>query len=415
MKFRILALMGTTAAAAFMASAAMADTTPAAAPPPPPSAAPYPAMSADISMPAPPTTVDLGFLGKVSIGGVVSALAYTQSNPVYDYYTGKDDQTSSIDLSNAQIFINKSDGVFQYFIQAGAYTLPSLGTTPNYRSPDATKLSFGSLPQAFVKIVPNSTFSVEAGNLPTLIGDEYTFTFENLNIERGLLWGVEPAVSRGVQGNFTQGPIAVSVAWTDGFYSGKYNTISGLATWTISSSDTLAIDGQGPTSTVNKLTYACSYFCVNTATVPWLANEQIYNIMYTHTMGQWIINPYLQYTSTPASSYYGYNKATSWGAALLVNYAFDAKSPLAGLSIPVRVEYISTTGSNSSGAVSLLFGPGSNAWSFTVTPTYQFKNYFVRAEVSYVAAGKVRRGDAFGDNGEETSQTRGLIETGVAF
>ena len=51
-------------------------------------------------------------------------------------------------------------------------------------------------------------FSIEVGALPTLIGDEYTFSFENLNIERGILWGAEPAVSRGVQANFTTGPLA---------------------------------------------------------------------------------------------------------------------------------------------------------------------------------------------------------------
>jgi len=30
-----------------------------------------------------------------------------------------------------------------------------------------------------------------AAKLPTLIGAEYTFTFENMNIERGLLWNQE--------------------------------------------------------------------------------------------------------------------------------------------------------------------------------------------------------------------------------
>ncbi len=62
-----------------------------------------------------------------------------------------------------------------------------------------------------------------AGKLPTLIGAEYTFTFENMNIERGLLWNQENAVNRGVQANFTSGPVAVSVSWNDGFYPNRYN------------------------------------------------------------------------------------------------------------------------------------------------------------------------------------------------
>jgi hypothetical protein len=398
--------MGTTAAAAFMASAAMADTTPA------PTPAPYPAMSADIAMPAPPMTYDLGVLGKVSIGGVLSAYAQTQSNPVFNFSTGKDDQTSSIDLSNAQIFINKSDGVFQYFIEAGTYSLPALGPFPYTPSSKQPGLTYGNLPQGFIKIVPNSTFSVEVGALPTLIGDEYTFTFENLNIERGLLWGYEPAVSRGVQVNLSQGPVSLSVAWTDGFYSGKYNSISALATWVIDGSNTLAIDAEGPTGKVNVAT---------SVTYPPLANESIFNIMYTHTMGQWLFNPYLQYTSTPSSTFYGYDKVDSWGAALLVNYAFDSKSQFAGLSIPFRIEYLSSQGSSNSPAQpNVLFAPGAKTWSFTVTPTYQYKNYFVRAELSYVTASHIDpyaffEGTAYGDSGDKKDQVKGLIETGVAF
>jgi hypothetical protein len=415
MKFRITTFLGTAAAAALVASAALAQTAtpaPAAAPPPAPSAAPFPAMSASIAMPAPPMTYDLGILGKVSVGGVVSLFAQTQTNPVFNFGTGKDDQTSTIDLSNAQIFINKSDGVFQYFVQAGTYSLPALGPfayTPSAKQPAAL---FGNVPQAFIKIVPNSNFSIEVGNLPTLVGDEYTFSFENLNIERGLLWGYEPAVSRGVQANFSEGPFAVSVAWTDGFYSGKYNSISALATWTIDSSNTLAFDVEGPTGKVNVST---------STTYPPLANETIYNIMYTHTMGQWIINPYLQYTSTPSSSFFGYSKVDSWGAAVLVNYAFDAKSTWSGVSIPFRIEYLSSQGSSNSAAQpNIMFSPGAKTWSFTITPTYQYKNYFIRAEASYVTASHIDPyaaffGSAYGDSGDKKDQLKGLIETGVAF
>jgi len=32
------------------------------------------------------------------------------------------------------------------------------------------------------------------------------------------------------------------------------------------------------------------------------------------------------------------------------------------------------------GAPNLLYGHVVNAWSFTVTPTYQYKDYFARAE-----------------------------------
>ncbi len=72
-------------------------------------------------------------------------------------------------------------------------------------------------------------FNVEIGALPTLIGDEYTFTFENMNIERGLLWNQEPAVSRGIQLNDTYKKLTLSFSWNDGFYSNRYTSLVGLA------------------------------------------------------------------------------------------------------------------------------------------------------------------------------------------
>ena len=87
---------------------------------------------------------------------------------------------------------------------------------------------WGWFPQGFVKIVPTDNFSVQAGKLPTLIGAEYTFSFENINIERGLLWNQEPAVSKGGQANYTWGPVAFSLSFTDGFDFGVYNWLTGV-------------------------------------------------------------------------------------------------------------------------------------------------------------------------------------------
>lgn len=57
----------------------------------------------------------------------------------------------------------------------------------------------GPLRVAYLSLTPSNTFSIEAGKLPTLIGAGYAFSFENPNIERGLLSNLEPAVSRGGQ------------------------------------------------------------------------------------------------------------------------------------------------------------------------------------------------------------------------
>ena len=111
------------------------------------------------------------------------------------------DHSSNLDISNGMGIVQKIDGIVQFYAQGGVYSLPSLGT--NYHLTQSAGQATSSIsacsPRA-TEIVPTDTFSVEGGKLPSLIGDEYTFTFENMNIERGLLWNLEPAISHGVQG-----------------------------------------------------------------------------------------------------------------------------------------------------------------------------------------------------------------------
>lgn len=351
-----------------------------------------PSMSGPLAANGNPYHFAVGPLGTWYVTGALTGLGFLQ-----DHYLPSDN-SGQVDLDNAQVFLQKTDGVFQGFVQAGWYSLPALGA-PYIKSSYAWDDYYGPIPQAFVKIVPNGAFSFEVGKLPTLIGDEYTFTYENMNIMRGLLWGQEPAVSRGVQVNYTQGPIAASLSWNDGFYSNHYSWISGSVAWTIDSADTLTVVGAGNTETTN----------VNTIAAPvTLNNEEIFNLIYTRTQGAWTISPYFQYTNIPSSS--ATPSASTTGVALLVNYSFDAKGPLSGFSLPFRVEYIS-----SSGSASVLYGPGSSAWSATITPTYQYNIFFARAEYSFVGASTVTPGSGFGTFGNGTHQDRLAVEAGILF
>jgi hypothetical protein len=65
--------------------------------------------------------------------------------------------------------------------------------------------------------------------------------------------------------------------------------------------------------------------------------------------------------------------------------------------------------------VNLLYGPGSNAFSFTVTPTWQKGAFFARAEYSVADARSFTAGDAFGKLGTQGTQSRGVIEAGIMF
>ncbi len=65
------------------------------------------------------------------------------------------------------------------------YDIPSLGT-PYLSTVNTITGLIEPLPVAYLKLVKGN-FNVEIGELPTLIGAEYTFSFENMNVERGLL------------------------------------------------------------------------------------------------------------------------------------------------------------------------------------------------------------------------------------
>jgi hypothetical protein len=365
-----------------------------------------PSITGPLTIQLPPPKYNLGPLGDIYVDGVGSGLVQWQNNPAplgavpaNHAWTG--------DLNNAQLFVQKTDGIIQFFAQGGAYSVASLGT-PYISTAQATigaNTPFGNLwgwfPQGFLKIAPTANFSVEGGKLPTLIGAEYTFSYENINIERGLLWGQEPAVSKGGQANYTIGPVALSLSFTDGFDSGVYNWVTGSATYTLNSANTFEFAAGGNASKTN----------ISTLRTPIAqSNSQIYNLIYTYNADPWIIQPYFQATHVPANSSLGWtSSASTYGVALLANYDLGA-----GFNLGGRVEYLGTTG-NTLTSPNLLYGPGSGAFSFTFTPTYQYSYFFARGEFSWVKANSVVSGLGLGPNLTGNSQTRVLLETGILF
>jgi hypothetical protein len=301
-------------------------------------------------------------------------------------------------------------------VQAGAYTIPALGT-PYFNTPKATGDFFSALPLASLKLAPTDAISIQGGKLPTLIGAEYTFTFQNMNIERGLLWNQEPAISRGAQLDYTADPLAFSFSWNDGFYSNQFTWFTGSLAYSLDKQNTFTIAAGGNYAHSTKVTTTTPFF-FTTATPLFQNNETILNVIYTYNSAPWTITPYFQYTNVPGNSsppLNTFSPASTYGGAILANYSFPEDSWLPGFSLPVRFEYISSTGSIANGAPNLIYGPGSSAWSVTVTPTYQYGIYFARAEFSHVGTNSTTPGLAFGRDGMNTTQTRFLFETGVLF
>jgi Putative beta-barrel porin-2, OmpL-like. bbp2 len=354
-----------------------------------------PGMTGPLLVNPKPLNVDGGPLGKVYITGAVTGVGLWQNHA----FPG--DHTTRGDLSNGQVFVQTTEGPIQFFVQAGVYSLPSLGTA-YFKASDMIDLTYGVVPQAFIKVVPLENFNIMVGKLPTLMGAEYTFTFENMNINRGLLWNQENAVNRGVQANYSKGPLSVSLSFNDGYYSKKYNWLSGLVSYAVTPHDTISVVATGNVGRTKKTSFA----------TPLAQNNgQLLNLIWTHNAGRWTITPYLQYTHVPKDDTLGIaHSASTYGAAILAKYSFTPQFSLAG-----RAEYINSSGSVSNGAPSLLYGPGSNAWSLTLTPTYQRGIYFVRGEGGYLRANNITSGSALGPDFNDKSQTRAMIETGITF
>ena len=353
---------------------------------------PTPAITGPLQA-APPITFEGGPFGKLNLNGVVSGTGLWQGNHV------PGDNTTQAALSNGQIFIQKTTSWWQFYVQAGAYDILALGT-PFLSTQKVITDLYGPVPVAYLKLVPTKTTSVLIGALPTLMGAEYTFGFQNMNIERGLLWNQENAINRGVQVNQTFGKFTASLSWNDGYYSNRYSWLSGSLTYA-NGPHSLAFIGMGNLGQT----------AFQTLATPVQNNGTMYAAIYTYAKGNWIVQPYFQYSNVPTNRNIGVvHGASTWGGAVLASHTFKHGFSLAG-----RGEYIASTGNAAEQSVNLLYGPGSAGWSITLTPTFQHQRFFTRADFSWVQATGFTPGNAFGSAGANENQPRGVLEVGFLF
>jgi hypothetical protein len=396
-------LAGTAMAIALTAGAQTPSTppTPAAAPAaqaPTPATAPAPLSTFVLTGPLqwlPPATFDAGPMGKLSVNGIVTGFAQFQNNSV------PGDDKAKATLSNGEIFIQKADGKFQWFVQAGVYTMPTL-SVPFVNAQNTVNNFYGPVPVAYLKLPVGKTTQFLIGQLPTLMGAESTFTYQNFNIERGIVWNQENAINRGIQVNQTLGKyLSAAISWNDGYYSNRYSWLSGSATLT-KGPHSLVYDGMGNLGQTK----------FQTAATPVQNNSYMHTVIYTYTKGPWIISPYFQYSKLPTNAKVGVPKSTSaTGGAFNVSYAFKK-----GFSLPARVEYLTSSGSATDGSVNLLgFGSGSAGTTFTATPTYQKGGMYVRSDLAWVHATNYTPGSVFGKTGTAADQFRGVLEFGFIF
>lgn len=234
---------------------------------------------------------------------------------------------------------------------------------------------------------------------------------QNLNIQRGLLWGQTSAVSTGATVNYSAGNMSFAATWNDGFDSNKMNWLGASGTYQLNTKENVTLSWVGPVSGNSQNTY-------NTPLLQ--NNSQTLNAIYTYSADRWFIAPYLQYTVVTKNESIGItSQSQAYGAALLANYRFvDTNWEGVGrtkISLPFRVEYIKEQGGNQGDPNSILYGPNSSAVSLTLTPTIQVDQYFARLEGSLVQIYQAQPGLGFSSNGTNASQYRIMLEVGVLF
>jgi len=365
-----------------------------------------PAMACAYTLPK-PYEIDAGPLGRLGVQGVVSAFAFAQNHPQGAGGT-LGAKHEGLDLSNALVIVQKDQGLVQFYLEGGAYNYPTLAS--GFSSTSNTLQQFGALPIAYLSIVPNAHFSLQVGKLPSLIGVESGFTYENIDIERGLLWNVAPNISRGVQLNGHWGALTASLAWTDGYYSDRFNNLSGALSYALDAHNSISFYGGGNLGRAGGNTSSATGGNISDGA----DDSAIYGLSYSYDAEPWALTTYVQYMHTPRQPGIGLTQSFhNLGVGVLGSYHWTSHWSLGG-----RVEYLEVSGSGAASpyAQGITNLPGdSHAWSLTLTPSFRQGAFFARAEFSYVCAFSPSGQGFAGPRGKDRSQTRGLLETGLLF
>jgi hypothetical protein len=370
--------------------------------------------------PPAPIEIDGGPLGNLEFSGGADGLFYSQSGTAdkssilsaQNNGTGSSllgDKSNGANVGNLELTLKKPTGVLQFDLEMAIYGgTPALGSAFGHANLDTFPTS--PLKIATVTVAPtNSPITLSAGLVGSLEGYEYTADFNNANIFASSMWYVENNASRGVSAAYSGGPFAVTVTFGDGWYTGVFNFVQALVSYTSGNNSFNAFYGGNLGRTgLNAETYGeCGGSrCTVGSYGAYYINSQMFGAYDTYTTAAVSITPEVQYVYAKPDHLIGIQKFTSnLGAAVFTDYRFLGTPYLLG----GMAQYF-----NSIGSGNWFLGPRTSGVGFQLSPTWQYKNLFTRVSVGYTHLLTAPEA-GYGNDGRGRNVVQGALEAGLLF
>ena len=228
-----------------------------------------------------------------------------------------------------------------------------------------------------------------------------------MNIFRGLLWNQEPLISRGVQANYTAGPVDHQRVLERRLLLGPLQLALRLRRLG---------DQQRPTPSVGHRRqpgHDGLFRRLADPRAPEQRQEQLDNLIYTYTNGAWIAQAYFQYADTGNDGGARLSARTRPRRARASSSTTPSRTP-AGTS-PAAFEDISSTGHAGRRPAQPAVRPGQQRLVLHAHADLPVRASLHPRRGLLRRAGTSTRGAGFGPSGTSTSQTRFAIETGILF
>jgi len=362
-----------------------------------------------------PTAIEIdgGLLGPLELsGGAGGYFAYLSdtSNKTADPGSFNGDKSTSANLAESLVELQKTTGELQYTIEIGASAgTPTLGGPAEKATVNAFRT--GPLYAGYITVAPtNSPVTVSVGQIGSVEGFESALTYNNANLFASDIWYVENSQSVGVSANYAKGPVNVTVEFGDGWDTRVFNFVQALGTYTINDTNSASLFYAGNLSRTGVA--ASTYNQTQVGYGNNFINSQMYGAFYSFTTGNLNIVPEVQYVYAKVDHQVGIDKFTSnFGVTMLGDYSFG-KTPY---SLGAMAEYFTSNGPSY-----WFIAPHAEGVGFELTPTWQYKDLYARVSAGYLHlldgsyAGDGVTG-AYGNSGHGKNVFSMGLESGILF